>query len=125
MKLEELKINGTDKSSEKPNSFSVSSELPKIELPVFSGDPLKWQGFWDQFDISIHQNKSISDIHRFNYLKKYLSVPALGTISGLTLSFANYKEAVTILTERYGNHQVLISAHVDALLKIENRRLRK
>ena len=62
LKLEELKINGTDKSSEKPNSFSVSSELPKIELPVFSGDLLKWQGFWDQFDISIHQNESISDI---------------------------------------------------------------
>ena len=97
----------------------LSSKLPKIELPVFSGDPLKWQGFWDQFDISIHQNESLSDIDRFNYLKKYLSGPALGTISGLTLSSANYKEPVTILTERYGNHQVLISAHMDALLKIK------
>ena len=119
LKLEEFKINETDKRSEKSNSFSVSSKLPKIELPVFSGDPLKWQGFWDQFDISIHQNESLSDIDRFNYLKKYLSGPALGTISGLTLSSANYKEAVTILTERYGNHQVLISAHMDALLKMK------
>ena len=119
LKLEELKINGTDKSSENPNSFSVSSKLPKIELPVFSGDLLKWQGFWDQFDISIHQNESISDIDRFNYLKKYLSGPALGTISGLTFSSANYKEAITILTERYGNHQVLISVHIDSLLKMK------
>ena len=51
LKIEELKITGTDKRSEKPNSFNVSSKLPKIELPVFSRDPLKWQRFWDQFDI--------------------------------------------------------------------------
>ena len=40
--------------------------MPKIELPVFSGDPLRWQEFSDQFDISIHQNECISDIDRFN-----------------------------------------------------------
>ena len=91
----------------------------KIELLVFSGDPLKWQGFWDQFDISIHQSKPISDIDRFNYLKKCLSGSALGNIAGLTLSSANYKEAVTILTERNGNHQVLISAHMVSLLKMK------
>ena len=117
LKLEELKINGTKKQ----NSFSVSSKLPKIELPIFSGDLLKWHGFWYQFDISIHQNKSISDIDRFNYLKKYLSGPALETISDPTLSFANYKEAVTILTERYCNHQVLISAHMDSLFKMKKK----
>ena len=76
-------------------------------------------GILDQFDISVQQNESISDIDRFNYLKKHLSGPALRTVSGLTLSSANYKEAVTILTERYGNHQVLISAHMDSLLKMK------
>ena len=40
-KLEELKLNRTDKSSEKPNSLSVSVKLPKTEMSVFSGDPLK------------------------------------------------------------------------------------
>ena len=104
--MEQIKV------KKKTDSFSVSSKLLKIELPVFGGDPLKWQGFWDQFDISIHQSKPISNIDRFNYLKKYLSGPALGTIAGLTLSSANYKEAVTILKERNGNHQVLISVHM-------------
>ena len=42
LKLEELKINNTNKSPKKPNSFSVSSKLPKTELPLFSGDPLRW-----------------------------------------------------------------------------------
>lgn len=57
LKLEELKINGTDKSFRKPNSFSVCSKLPKIELLTFSADLLKWQRLWDQFDSSIHQNE--------------------------------------------------------------------
>ena len=32
-----------------PSISSISNvpKLPKIELPVFKGDPLKWQGFWD------------------------------------------------------------------------------
>ena len=65
------------------------------------------------------QNESISNIDRFNYLKKYLSGPALGYISGLTLSSTNYEEAVTILTERYGKNQVLISASINLVVKNE------
>ncbi len=30
----------------------VQCKLPKIQLPEFSGDPLKWQGFWDQYQVS-------------------------------------------------------------------------
>ena len=90
-----------------------------IELPVFKGNPLKWQGSWDQFEISVHQNESISDIDCFNCLKKYLSGLAVENISGLTLSSANYKESVTILTVRYDNNQVLISAHLVSVLKMK------
>ena len=89
-----------------------------IELPVFKGNPLKWQGSWDQFEISVHQNESISDIDCFNCLKKYLSGLAAENISGLTLSSANYKESVTILTVRYDNHQVF-SAHLVSVLKMK------
>ena len=50
--------------------------------------------------------------------EKYLARLALATISGLTLNSENYKEALDILIERYGNHQVLISAHRETLVKI-------
>jgi len=33
------------------NSTNVC-KLPKMELPIFKGDPLEWQGFWDQFQVS-------------------------------------------------------------------------
>ena len=93
-------------------------KLPKLELPVFNGDILKWQEFWGMFDTSINSNHSISDIDRFNYLKRYLSGNAQETISGLTLSSENYREAIHLLKDRYGNAQVQISAHMESLLKI-------
>ena len=42
---------------------------------------------------------------------------ALATISGLTLNSENYKEGSYFLIDRYGNPQVLISAHMEKLIK--------
>ena len=80
LKLESIDVsNKNSLSIESTSATSVSSnrlKLPKLELPVFKGDPLKWQGFWDMFSKSIHENETISDIDRFTYLKRYLSGPA-------------------------------------------------
>ena len=39
-------------------------------------------------------------------------------ISGLSLTVQNYKEAVNILKERCANPQVIISAHMESLVKL-------
>ena len=74
----------------------VQCKLPKIQLPEFSGDPLMWQGFWDQYQVSIHSNDNLSDIDKFNSLKGCLKGEALAAVSGLTLNLKNYKEAVQL-----------------------------
>ena len=91
----------------------------KLELPTFKGDALKWQGFWDQFEVTINNNETLNDIDRFSYLRRYLSGQALATISGLSLSKNNYTQAIKLLKERYGNPQVLITAHMESLLKVK------
>ena len=48
----------------------------------------------------------------------YLAGQALATISSLTLNSENYKKALNILIVRYRNPQVLISAHMETLIKI-------
>lgn len=106
-------------SSSSPQAYC---KLPKLDLPQFAGNPLGWQGFWDQFRVSIHDNSSINDIDKFNYLKGCLKGEAQATISGLTLSSENYTEAINVLKDRFGNEQVLISAHVESLLKIDKIR---
>lgn len=106
-------------ASKSSTASGVKCRLPKFELPVFVGDPLTWQGFWDQFLTAIHNNDSLSDIDRFNYLKRYLGGQASNTISGLMLGSENYQEAINILCERYGHPQVLITAHVESLLNMQ------
>ena len=96
--------------------------MPKLGLSQFAGNPLDWQGFWDQFRVSIHDKSSVNDIDKFNYLKGCLKEEDQATISGLTLSSENYNEATDVLKDRFGNEQVIISAHIESLLKIDKTR---
>ena len=93
--------------------------LPKISLPRFSGDPLKWTTFWDSYQSAIHLNPDISKVDKFNYLRSLLDHTALDSIDGLTLSSANYQQAIDILSKRFGNKQLIISKHMDTLLNID------
>ena len=45
----------------------VRVKLPKLEISKFDGDIINWQGFWDQFQIAIHQSDSLADIDKFTY----------------------------------------------------------
>ena len=36
-----------------------SVKLPKLEIPVFSGDKMKWKEFWDTFESTIDQNTEL------------------------------------------------------------------
>lgn len=97
---------------------SQKCRLPKLELSVFRGSALEWQGFIDQFLVTVDQNESLNKVDKFVYLKRYLEGEALDVVSGLSLSADNYKEALDLLRERYGDPEVLISAHLESLLKL-------
>lgn len=53
-----------------------------------------------------------------NYLKSLIEGPASAWIKGLPLTSENYNSARKILEERHGNKQLIISAHMDNLLKL-------
>ena len=102
----------------KGSEAATKPKLQKIELPKFRGDVTRWLSFWDSFNSAIHTNGNVSDIDKFHYLKGLLEGSAAQSIQGLSLTSANYHEAISILKERYGNKQMIISAHMDELLKI-------
>ena len=87
-------------------------------MPKFDGDIINFQGFWDQFQSAIHSNNAISDIDKFSYLKSFLCDSAKGCISGLSLSSANYYEALELLKQRYGNPQMLINAYMKRFVQL-------
>ena len=69
-------------------------KLSKLELCKFNGDIIEWKGFWDQFKSAVHENERISPIEKFSYLRSILEEKAFSVISGLTLSYDNYNQAI-------------------------------
>ena len=96
----------------------VTSRLPKLSLPTFSGDPLTWQSFWDSFSAAIHSNHSISGVQKFTYLKAQLQGDAARAIDGLPLSDHNYLQSIELLQNRFGQPHKLINAHMQALMNM-------
>ena len=52
-------------------------------------------------------------------MKSLLSEAPASIISGLSLTNDNYLQAVELLTERYGNPQVLIHSQMDVLVQLQ------
>ena len=69
--------------------------LPKLEIPTFNGDKLKWTEFWDAFETTIDKNDSLSGIEKLKYLNSKLTGETKNAISGIILSNDNYQVAVT------------------------------
>jgi hypothetical protein len=76
--------------------------LPKLQLPTFSGDPLKWMEYRDAFDVAVHQQK-IPNVQKFNYLLSTLKGAAYSAIEGLAVTNDNYEDANNILYRRFGD----------------------
>ena len=96
----------------------MSAKLPHLELPKFDGSLLKWQEFWDSFSAAIDDNPCIKPVDKFNYLKSNLEGKAKQIVEGLQLTNANYKIAVKLLKERFGNRQLIVKSYYSALRDI-------
>ncbi|GIX88132.1 reverse transcriptase [Caerostris extrusa] len=79
-------------------------------------------GILAQYKAAIHKNENLQDIEKFNYLKSLLTDSVATAISGLPLTPENYRKAVEILKERFGKKEILISAHTNRLLNLEQVR---
>ncbi|KAL5502091.1 hypothetical protein EMCRGX_G008809 [Ephydatia muelleri] len=95
------------------------ARLPKLELKRFEGELTTWTSFWDSLEAAIHNNDQLSSIDKFNYLRTLLEGPAAAAVAGISLTSSNYTEAVAVLKKRFGNKQLIISAHMDMLMNRE------
>ena len=92
--------------------------MPSIEIKSFSGELTEWPSFLDSHEAAIHNSSELSDAQKFTYLRSYLTDAALKSISGLTLTNETYGKALTILKERYGNRQAIVSTHMEKLANL-------
>lgn len=95
---------------------SVPQELPKIDLPIFSGNLEEWNGFYSLFDSMVHREESLSTIRKFHYLRSCLRGEALSLISGFALDEANYSLAYDALVSRYQNKRRLARFYIKRVM---------
>jgi len=90
-------------------------QLPKIQLPNFDGDLLRWCAFRDTFKSLVHDNTNLSNIERFHYLMSVVSGNAGSVVRTIPLSDVNYSVAWNALNERFDNKRLIINAHLEKL----------
>ena len=100
---------------------NVLMRLPKLEIPKFSGEANKWPESWYSYEAAVDKSKKFKKfekVEKFNCLKTLVISEAANAISGLSLTNDNYGEAINILKDRFGNKQIIISSHMNSLLKL-------
>ena len=95
-------------------------KLPELKTKKFSGKVQEWMEFWDSYRSAIHENKNLSNVERFTYLRSVLEEPARAAIAGLSLTDANYKTAIELLERRFGSKVLVQRAHVNELLNVKS-----
>ena len=99
-------------------STSTTGKLPRLKLRAFAADLTQWTPFWESSEATVHTNAQLTPVEKFNYLNSVVECTAEEAIAGLSLTTANYEQAVTTLKKRFGNKQKIINKHMDAILNI-------
>ncbi|KAJ8950027.1 hypothetical protein NQ318_002439 [Aromia moschata] len=102
-------------TSSKSVGVKQNVKLPKIGLPQFNGDVSQWQTFIDSFRSLIHENDSLSNIEKFNYLLQCLKGEPFNLTRATPLNSANYLVAYNALVKRYDNPLIIATAHWHAI----------
>ncbi|XP_037957528.1 uncharacterized protein LOC119687322 [Teleopsis dalmanni] len=89
-----------------------SNNLPKLKLPKFTGKYAEYQNFISSFKQLVNEDKSLSNIEKFNHLIQCLEGQALDTIRSFQVTTENYEKALNRLKERYDNKTLIFMEHI-------------
>lgn len=93
-------------------------QLPRIEIPQFSGNLDRWTEFKELFGAMVHNNKKLEKIQKFHYLKTHLFGNAALVIRHLQVTAANYESAWSLILKRFNNNRLIIEKNIQRLLEL-------
>ncbi|XP_037959581.1 uncharacterized protein LOC119688956 [Teleopsis dalmanni] len=102
------------------SNFSVAhnSRLPFLKLPKFDGKYANYNRFIAAFKHLVHNDPTLSDVDKFNYLLSCLTGPALAVIEAFQITAENYPKAMARLKERFDNKVLIFLDHITELFNI-------
>ncbi|CAG0888431.1 unnamed protein product [Cyprideis torosa] len=85
-----LKIDrGVGNSNSPPQQRERQLQTPRVKVPNFSGDPMKFQEWWwNLFKVSVHDNPDLTTAEKFYHLTQCLKDEAASSIAGAGVSDA-------------------------------------
>ncbi|XP_075253237.1 uncharacterized protein LOC142345040 [Convolutriloba macropyga] len=92
----------------------ISSQLPKLKLISFDGNPLYWPEWSSKF-IATVDKRHIPDTEKMSHLKTLLTGKAKAVVSGIGYSGRFYEAAWEILVRKFGRPHVIIDAQLERL----------
>ena len=105
----------------KRNKPSSSSQLPKLKLSSFDGNPLEWLEWSNMFKATVH-HRHIPNSEKMSHLKTLLTGKAKSAISGMGYSGEFYGQAWEILGRKFGRPYLIVDAQLNILRKPQSIR---
>ena len=101
----------------KRNKPSSSSQLPKLKLSSFNGNPLKYPEWSNMFKATVH-HRDMPDSEKMSHLKILLTGKAKSAISGMGYSGEFfYAQAWEFLGWKFGRPYLIVDAQLNILRK--------
>ena len=90
--------------------------LPKLDLPSFSGNYLDWISFFDRFKGAVIDNVQLTNSLRLQYLTSVMKGEASKMLTSITVTDDNFNVAMEFLPNRYDNKRLILRAHVHGIV---------
>lgn len=96
----------------------VEKSTPTMEIATFNGNYNQWVSFKDLFTESVHNNPSLSNAQKLQFLKSKIKGEPEKLIQHLQISSDNYLVCWQILNHRYDNKRLIFTSHLTNLMNI-------
>lgn len=104
--------------SDENTSSQTQIILPKIKLPEFDGTSTAWSTFIGLFNKIVHQNNTIDNGIKMQYLKTSLSGEAAKIVNHISPIAENYELCYDLLQKRFNNKREILGKLLDSILNL-------
>lgn len=98
---------GEHSSQDESAGSSSQPKLPKVTIPIFSGDYTEWTSFKNLFTSLIHNNAKLDNVQKLQYLKGQLRGEPEQLLRHKAITSSNYEICWNKLCARYNDKRLL------------------
>ena len=97
-------------------SITNNFKLPRLNIQSFNGNYRNWMSFKDLYISLVHNNESLSNVQKFQYLKGLLTDEPASIIKHIPISENSYVEAWEKLLSRYDKKKQIATSLIKTFI---------